>query len=181
MPKKCILFSRSYNMLGELYCRLMEMTNYRYKDCRTSPFVMNHSSLLPASTKVISERSADISLYLSSNKMLLGIDLANIDVIIFVRPYDNLSALVQGGGRGGRKLENGRRRLVQVYQLFNAQDLSSANKTMSSKVREMCLSKDCTRKLLKDYFVGGSNAIETNDASGSSHCCHNCDKKYLEN
>ena len=154
----------------------MELTEYKYKDCRTSPFVMNHSSLLPPTVKVLSERCNDISLYLSSNKMLLGIDLADIDIIIFVRPYDQLSALVQGGGRGGRKMVNGKRRLVQVYQLFNAQDLSSNIKTMSPMVREMCLSKQCTRKLLRSYFVRSSNESEDDTPYGSSHCCHNCDR-----
>ena len=65
---------------------------------------MNHSSLLPASVKIMAERSSEISLFLSSNKMLLGIDIPDIDVIIFVRPYDQVAALVQGGGRGGRKM-----------------------------------------------------------------------------
>ena len=64
-----------------------------------------------------------------------------------------------------------------MYQLFNAQDLASNNKSMSSKVREMCLSKQCTRKLLKNYFVGDRNEKENVNPSGSSHCCHNCDIK----
>ena len=72
VPKKCIIFCRTSSMLGELYSRLMELTNFKYRDCRDSPFVMNHSSLLAPSTKVISERSTQISLYLASNKMLLG-------------------------------------------------------------------------------------------------------------
>ena len=165
------------SFLSELYGRLMELTNFKYTDCRDSPFVMNHSSLLPPSTKVLMERSSQISLYLSSNKMLLGLDLENIDMIIFVRPYDQLSALLQGGGRGGRKLGNGMRRSVQVYQLFNAQDIGSANKRMSSAVRKVCLSTECTRKLLSEYFVGGRKESEEEFSRVSiGRCCHSCDK-----
>ena len=67
-PKKCIIFCRGNGVLGEVYSRLMELTNYRYKDCRTSPFVMNHANLLPPTEDVLTRRSSDISLYLSTNK-----------------------------------------------------------------------------------------------------------------
>ena len=171
------MFCRSLNMLGEVYSRLMELTDFKFRDCRDSPFVLNHSSLLPTSTKIISERSSDISLYLSSNKMLLGIDIADIDFVIFLRPYDQPSALVQGGGRGGRKMNNGKRKLVQVYQLFNAQDLGSSFKSMSPMVRNICLSKECTRSLLKKYFVGGDDSLEEEETR-YEHCCHNCDRNH---
>ena len=143
--------------------------------------MINHSSLLPITVKILEERSSEISLYLSSNKMLLGIDLANIDVIIFLRPYDQPSALVQGGGRGGRKLESGKRRMVQVYQLFNSQDLGKQNKSMSSMMRKICLSRECTRELLTSYFVGSSQSKEEPMPVFPSHCCHNCDRTNERN
>ena len=137
---------------------------------------MNHSSLLPPTVRVISERASEISLYLSSNKMLLGLDIPNIDVIIFLRPYDHLSALVQGGGRGGRKSASGKRRRVQVYQLFNSQDLSKKNKMMTEEMREICLSEGCTRKLLKNYFVGDAGDERDELNYDETHCCHSCDR-----
>ena len=179
-PKKCIIFCRGNAVIGEIYSRLMELTNYQFKDCRDSPFVMNHSSLLPPTEQVLTRRASDISLYLSSNKMLLGIDLEQIDVIIFLRPYNQLAALVQGGGRGGRRMGNGKRRKVQVYQFFNSQDFTSLNKLMSPDMKRICLSKNCTRALLKDYFVGNSENVEgdvENAAVDLSDCCHNCDKE----
>ena len=107
----------------------------------------------------------------------LGIDVAKIDVVIFIRPYDQLSAIVQGGGRGGRKLGNGMRRTVQVYQLFNSQDIGSANKRMSAAVKAVCLSKDCTRNHLMEYFVGGSDKNSEGVSSvKAGRCCHSCDK-----
>ena len=177
-PKKCIIFCRGNGVLGAIYARLMELTKYQFKDCRDCPFVMNHSSLLPPTEKVLAERSADISLYLSSNKMLLGIDLAKIDVIIFLRPYNQLAALVQGGGRGGRRMENGKRRKVQVYQFFNSQDFTTQNKLMSPEMKRICQSEECTRMLLKDFFVGNSEEHEEEMVVDVNHCCHSCDQKF---
>ena len=181
MPKKCIIFCRGNGILGAIYSRLMELTKNKYKDCRDSPIVMNHSSLLPPTERVLAARASEISLYLSSNKMLLGIDLADIDVVIFARPYNQPAALVQGGGRGGRRLENGKRRLVQVYQLFNSQDFTSQNKMMSPDMKRICESQECTRQLLKEYFVGDSDSKDVEDDGGVvgsvGHCCHNCDRE----
>ena len=139
----------------------MELTDFKYKTCEDSPFVMNHSSLLPPTERVLEERADEIFLYLSSNKMLLGIDLKKDDIVIFLRPYNQPAALIQGGGRGGRKLTSGKRRSVQVYQLYNSQDFTGQNKLMNSNMKRICQSQECTRGLLKDYFVG--------DSSGRSH------------
>ena len=113
--------------------------------------------------------------------MLLGIDLPDIDIVIFLRPYNQLAAMVQGGGRGGRRQGNGKRRMVQVYQLWNSQDFSSKNKMMSSDMRRICVSNECTRKLLKEYFAGdcGSDGEGQDEGAGGgqARCCHNCDLK----
>ena len=154
----------------------MELTNFKYKDCRDSPFVMNHSSLLAPTEKVIADRAEEISLYLSSNKMLLGIDLDQIDIVIFLRPYNQPAALLQGGGRGGRRKKNGKRSTVQVYQLFNSQDLTKKNRLMSAGMKEICLSQECTRKILKKYFVGNSEVVD-DDIVPVRDCCHKCDTR----
>ena len=175
-PKKAIIFCRGNGLLGSIYSHLMNLTEHKFKDCRDVPFVMNHSSLLPPTEKVIADRASEISLYLSSNKMLLGIDLPDIDIVVFLRPYNQVAALVQGGGRGGRRQANGKRRQVQVYQLWNSQDFSSKNKLMSPDMRRICESKECTKKLLMEYFAGNSNS----DGEGEKvhlHCCQNCDQK----
>ena len=175
-PKRCIIFSRGNGILGDIYVRLMELTNYKYKDCRDSPFVLNHASLLPPTEMVLARRASEISLYLSSNKMLLGIDLDRVDVVIFLHPYNQPAALIQGGGRGGRRNDSNMRRRVQVYQLYNAQDLASSKKQMSPMMRDICLTGECTRKLMRNFFVG------TNEEDGSKadkySCCHNCDMKF---
>ena len=173
-PKKCIIFCRGNGLIGALYGRLMGRTDFKYSDCRNSPFVMNLSLLLPPTEKVLTEREGDISLYLSSNKMLLGIDLPDIDVIIFVRPYNQVAALVQGGERGGRKLGTGQRRCVQVYQFYNNQDFSSQNMLMSEDMRRICRSEECTIILLQNFFVG--DVQDKDRVVRSGHCCHNCNK-----
>ena len=111
--------------------------------------------------------------------MLLGLDLPDIDTVIFLRPYNQPAALVQGGGRGGRRLKNGKRRKVQVYQFFNSQDFTSQNKLMSPDMKFICQSNECTRKLLQRYFVGDSEStdeVQELPPINVSHCCHNCDK-----
>ena len=104
--------------------------------------------------------------------MLMGIDLAEIDVIIFIRPYNQLSALLQRAGRGGRRIGNGKRRRVQVYQFFNSQDFSDKN--MSGSMKAVCLSSECTRKLLRKYFVG-NNTADSSECLDVNWCCHACD------
>ena len=109
--------------------------------------------------------------------MLLGIDLPKIDFVIFLRPFDQLAALVQGGGRGGRRMISGKRSRVQVYQFYNSQDFSPQNKAMSSDMKRICLSKDCTRTLLKEYFATMTECREKSDQD-PRHCCHSCDVKF---
>ena len=139
---------------------------------------MNHSSLLPPTEKIISERSSEISLYLSSNKMLLGVNISNIDIIIFCRPFNHPAAIIQGGGRGGRKQENGMRRRVQVYQLFNTQDFSKLDKDMSPDMKRICLSLECTRPQLKDFFVGNTEP-QNEKEQDPSFCCHQCESMTI--
>ena len=180
-PKKAIIFCRGNGLLGSIYSHLMNLTEHRFKDCRDAPFVMNHSSLLPPTEKVIADRASEISLYLSSNKMLLGIDIPKIDIIIFLKPYNQVAALVQGGGRGGRRLETGMRRRTVVYQFYNSQDLSCQNKSMSEDMKRICRSRECTRFLLEKYFVGSNKKEEDKqDLGPKKHCCHICDLKLLE-
>ena len=108
----------------------------------------------------------------------MGIDLPEIDIVIFLRPYNQIAALVQGGGRGGRKIGNGRRRRVQVYQFYNNQDFTIQNKAMSADMKRICRGQECTRRLLKEYFVGepdNGNTVEP------GYCCHNCDKLFGTN
>ena len=92
-------------------------------DC---PFVMQSSSVGPITQAFIDQRT-DISLYISTSKMLMGINISNISVVIFLRPLNMLHMLVQGAGRGGRKQgdNSGLRNKVVAYLLWNNSDISN--------------------------------------------------------
>ena len=64
---------------------------------------MNHGGLGPMTSQNIIDRKNDITLFLSTSKMLMGIDIENIDVIVFVRVLSMLHYILQGAGRGGRR------------------------------------------------------------------------------
>ena len=55
------------------------------KGSREMPYVMNHGGLGPMTSKDLIDRRNEITLFLSTSKMLMGIDIENIDVVIFVR------------------------------------------------------------------------------------------------
>ena len=128
-------------------------------------------------------RREDILTYLSTNKMLLGLDLKSIDIVIFVQPYNMVAAPVQGGGRGGRKKgTNGFRDSVQVYQLWNQEDLSQNNNLMSNEMRTLCRTgvSSCTREFLTDNFNLGDRDIRKVVLSDPMGCCHSCDLRQQQ-
>ena len=97
-----------------------------YESAADCPFVMQSSSVAPITQACIDERN-DIILYISTTKMLMGIDISGISVVIFVRPLNMLHYIMQGAGRGGRKLGDGSglRQRVITYILWNNSDVST--------------------------------------------------------
>ena len=83
VKKGLILFRTEKHML-DVFEYVREQLP-EYDDLNTIPYVMNHGGLGPATTRNIISRKNEISLYLSTSKMLLGIDIEQISVIIFVR------------------------------------------------------------------------------------------------
>ena len=144
----------------------------------TAPFVMNHSSLLPPDDDMLRQRKDDITLYLASNKMLLGTDQKNIDMIIFCRPFNQPAGLIQGAGRGARRTTTGFRSSVQVYQLYNSSDLTIKNKDMSADMRRLCRESrsTCTKAALRQIFAGDSSGQvelgEQEKQQQRQNCCH---------
>ena len=88
-------FYRDEQKMVEVYENVEEQFP-EYDDKSTIPFVMNHGGLGPATIKNIIARKNDISLFLSTSKMLMGIDIEEISVIVFVRPMNMLHYIVQG-------------------------------------------------------------------------------------
>ena len=108
----------------------------QYKTATDSPFVQLSSSVAPLTEKTINDRD-DISLYVTTSKMLLGVSVPGISVVCFLRPMNMLHYILQGGGRGGRKSgrTDGLREKVVVYVLWNNSDI--ANNVQGESVSRM--------------------------------------------
>ena len=92
--KKCLmLFRTERQMLDVLEYVQEELPDFDNSD---SPFVMNHAGIGPVTTKNIISRKNEISLYLSTSKMLMGVDIEQISVIIFVRVLNQMHYVLQG-------------------------------------------------------------------------------------
>ena len=60
-----------------------------------SPWAMNHASMTPTDEAFLLARKNEYVLYLTTVRMLLGVDLANIQQVIMVRPPNMEHAVVQ--------------------------------------------------------------------------------------
>ena len=180
-PKHAIIFCRGLRVMSKLHSHLSTISGYC--DARDSPFVMFHSDITPATEQIILDRMDDYQLLLSTTRGLLGYNFKKIDIIIFLQPFDESAFMLQGGGRGGRKQLDGLKRCVQVYQLWNPEDLTRRNKLMTEEVRKLCRTgaTACTRDFLKQSFhIGKGRPVrEPEDQRGQS-CCHYHDLQAME-
>lgn len=108
-----------------------------------------------------------VKLFLASSVLMQGTDFHRSDIILLCRPYPFLHSLIQAAGRGGRKLEDGCRRQVAVFQLWNSEDLGRP--TMEEATKIFCQTFNCLRAELKQFF-GDSSINQMNN-----WCCSNCD------
>ena len=87
--KKAIIFYRTEHQMLDtqdfLQSKLPECTDFL-----TKPWVTNNSGMGKVTTEKMMERRNEITLFLSTTKMLLGVDLENISIIIFVRVLNRL-------------------------------------------------------------------------------------------
>ena len=98
---KTIVFFRDSVALGLTNSYFIRETGERTYD--TSPFAMNHSSLSTTDEMMINSKQDDIHLYLSTNRMLLGVDIPGVRHVIMVRPPNLQHAIVQVGSRVNAK------------------------------------------------------------------------------
>ena len=66
-------------------------------------------------------------------------------------------------------MENGVRKRVLFYLLFNNNDIGNNVPGMSQAVREFCLTDSCLKDVLREYFD-----IKVVDSPKSDWCCSNC-------
>ena len=122
-------FAISSNLSFRTDTQLLAVFNFlrealpEFRTAAEAPFVQLSSSVGPLTEKIINERQ-DISLYISTSKMLMGVSVPGISVVIFLRPLDMLHYILQGGGRGGRRsgTSDGLRQKVIVCVLWNRSD-----------------------------------------------------------
>lgn len=69
----------------------------------------------------------------------------------------------------GRARQDGKAVFSCVY--YNASDISNAKKGMSADIRKYCLTNDCRRQVLADYF-----GYQFHRTSVNHNCCDNCTK-----
>ena len=168
-PKKAIIFFRTEMQLLAAYEYLLEQLPQFEGDYKSIPFVMSHGAIGEATEENIVQRKDDIKLFLTTSKMLLGVDLNDIQIVIFVRPMNQLQHILQGAGRAGRKMASGTKQRVMVYILYNSQDLGGNVPGLEDSVRTFCTSQDCLKVQLGNHFDGKSPVIRSPE-----WCCGNC-------
>ena len=166
--KRAIWFFKKEEDIADVNDFLCEALPELASDPSTCPWVVNFSGVGPVTAKSIRERSGEISLYLTTAVMMMGINLENIQIVGMVRPFSMIHSLVQACGRGGRKTNEAGRQRVVFFLIYNRSDISDSV-DISPAVRNFCLTNDCLKKTMMEYF--GS----TGD-SGDSWCCSNCDR-----
>jgi late competence protein required for DNA uptake (superfamily II DNA/RNA helicase) len=176
-PKKCLIFFRGMRQMVAVHSHLRRLTGQC--SAKTADFVMVHSDLTPPTERVIVSRMKDITVFLATTRMLLGLDLAEMDMVIFAQPFDDVAALLQGGGRGGRKRVGGTRSTVQLYQLYNGEDLTKRNKKMTIEMRSLCRAGEtaCPRDTLRQRYAMGQVVQEQGERGDT--CCHYDDLIYM--
>ena len=166
--KKAIWFFKKEEDIADVNDFLCNELPEVSSDPSSCPWVINFSAVGPATAKSIASRKGEITLYLTTAVMMMGLDLEDIKIIGMIRPFSTMHSLVQACGRGGRKTEVIGRQRVVFYLLFNKSDISE-NVDISPAVRNFCLTSDCLKMTLMAYF--GTQGI----SGGGVWCCSNCD------
>jgi hypothetical protein len=165
--KKAVWFFKKEEDIADTNDYLCECLPEFAEDPATCPWVINFSSVGPATALSIRNREGEISLYLTTSVMLLGINLQEIQIVGMVRPFGTIHSIVQACGRGGRRMGEEERQQVVFFLLFNKSDISESV-DISPAVRNLCLTQKCLKKEMMDYFG-------TEGRFGDQWCCSNCD------
>ena len=117
-PKKAIVFFKKEDDIADVNDYLCNALPEVSKDPSSCPWVVNFSGVGPATAKSISDRKEEISLYLTTSVMLMGLDLKDIEIVGMVRPFSTLHSIIQACGRGGRRSSKEMKK-VAFFLLFN--------------------------------------------------------------
>ena len=187
--KRAVWFFKREEDIADVNDFLCDVLPDESADPSTCPWVVNFSGVGPATARSIRERGDEISLYLTTSVMLMGIDLTSIQVIGMVRPFSMIHSLV-GTGMWQRGEEDGGSWETESGVLSSLQQVGlpllftlvqnarfdpdcrsdiSENVEVSQAVRNFCLTDRCLKKTLMEYFGCEGSA-------GGSWCCSNCDQ-----
>ena len=156
--KKALFMFKNEEDLADVNDWLCELLPELAEDPASCPWAVNHSSIGPATAENIRNRSGDITLFLSTSVMLMGIDCSNIDLVVMIRPFSMLHSMVQACGRGGRKQLDMFRRRVVFFLLFNNSDIGN-NIDVSEEVRSYCRTTGCLEPRVKRGTLGAAPTV----------------------
>ena len=164
------------NML--IFCFLkdaIKINNYLYEklSCfatneKNTPWVLNYADKGPRSKENLRKRVKDgsLPLIISTHCMLFGLNLNNIETVIMLKPFSNLSDFLQAAGRAGRRSSDNTRKKCSFYLLYSKRDLAS--RYVTEEVKEFVTSTSCLKKKLSHHF---NYTIECE----GNWCSSNCD------
>ena len=141
-------------------------TKYKHIPIHSRPWVLNHGRKQEVSVHNIASRSDDdtIQLYLTTNTMLMGLNIPKVRIVVMIGPLTMMGDLLQAAGRAGRREEGGRAKCV-FYNCYSKVDLLHH---VSPAVVEFCNLKTCLKKFCNEHFGWPSSPC------GGEWCCSNC-------
>ena len=170
-PKHTIIFFRTENQLILLLNYLREVLGI--SNARSAPFVALVASTPPVTEMVVRTRRGSISMYLTTQKLLMGINIPKLDICIFVKPLNMLHSIIQGAGRTGRPLHKapGIRTRALVYILANGGDVGDQVNGMSVEVKDLVINNSgCVAAQIGRHFLGSFSQLSRK----VGWCCSSC-------
>jgi superfamily II DNA helicase RecQ len=179
-PKRSLVFCKNVDDCGpiseELNAQLTdeEKTSADIMESveENPPWVINWSEVGNVTKNVIGKKD-NISMWITTCLMEMGLDIDDVQVVIMVRPPTRLHALIQSWGRAGRLQKDGTRKLVVCIVLWNNHDVASNIAGMTEEMAQFCKNKDgrCLRELLAEYFYCPETCLP---AVEKRLCCSVC-------
>ncbi|MDR1498772.1 MAG: DEAD/DEAH box helicase [Rickettsiales bacterium] len=135
---KNLIFANSKSKLEEYCVCIRELSK---KEKILNRFFIHHGSLskeIRETTEIKLKNETNISVF-STNTLELGIDIGNIDRIIFLDTPNSVSSFIQRIGRSGRKVGTNRNFKIFVEEMENNNKLAIADKLRLDTVRSIAM------------------------------------------
>jgi ATP-dependent Lhr-like helicase len=135
---KNLIFANSKSKLEEYCVRIRELSK---KEKILNRFFIHHGSLskeIRETTEIKLKSEANISVFCTST-LELGIDVGNIDKIVFLDAPNSVSSFTQRVGRSGRKAGASRNFKILVEEMENNNKLAIADKLRLDTVRSIAM------------------------------------------